>query len=510
MKKRSPEYKPLLFTTTMRNPERLSDFLRILKEYNGKTLDNDVIMSVVRNLISNRIYETMYMCRNCDIRKKLEEGLNLSPKEIEEIIKNSPQEHKEAGFDRGWSSRFDTWYKLAKELGFVYYEYGKKIRFSEIGLRLVDNEHPEFEQQAFLNAFVKYQRNNPFKRVLNENVPLILLLQVIKRLNRDTKYNRKGISRKEIPILLCWRDSNYEALYSKIREVRDKYRYNPSGEVILDICDEQTGGRHSSNKDQTILQEYPDEFLRKMKLTGLISIRGYGAFIDLNYNEIEKIEYAIQKYSRYEKFDSEEKYFDYMSSIDEKLISFVAKEIGIKGEMNLLLKWARHYKWEGIKEEMIILSANRSSRDAVLKLIPEPLRLEFLTSLSIVIKYPKIVVKPNYISDDEGLPSSHASGGKPDIECEEMKKFILVEVTLLTGTQQTIREMPSISRHLKERLDRKDDAISLFVSPSVHQDSLKWSEFEKYKKGGIRIYPLSISEFLSKIDEDKVLYTSEE
>ncbi|MBU4343604.1 MAG: AlwI family type II restriction endonuclease [Candidatus Omnitrophica bacterium] len=42
---------------------------------------------------------------------------------------------------------------------------GEKIRFSEIGLRLVDSEHPEFEQQAFLNAFVKYQSNSPFSKL---------------------------------------------------------------------------------------------------------------------------------------------------------------------------------------------------------------------------------------------------------------------------------------------------------------------------------------------------------
>jgi len=76
---------------------------------------------------------------------------------------------------------------------------GEKIRFSEIGLKLVDNEHLDFEQQAFLNAFVKYQSNNPFCRVLNENVLLILLLKVIKKLNADKDFNDAGISKLELP-----------------------------------------------------------------------------------------------------------------------------------------------------------------------------------------------------------------------------------------------------------------------------------------------------------------------
>ena len=490
----------------MRNPERIKDFLTVLKNYDGKILTNSIILEIVKELIKSGFYETVYMKKNSNIKNKLTMVETLTEEELEQIIKNSPQEHKEAGFDKGWPSRFDTWYRLAKELGFVYYEFGKPIEFSKTGLMLVDIKHPEFEQQVFLNAFVKYQRNNPFKRVLNENAPLILLLQVIKKLNEDKRYNGKGITLKEVPIVLCWKDNDSEALYTQIVKIREEYRYNPSGEVILDVCDKQTGGRHSSNKDKTILQEYPDEFLRKMRLTGLITIRGFGKFIDLNSKEINKTNYAIEKYSNYKKFSTERKYFEYMSSIDAELISpEIERPINIEIERKLLVKWAEHYKWGKIKEELITLSTNKSSKDLTLRLIPGPLRLEFLVTLAIVVKYPKVNVKPNYISDDEGLPSSHAPGGKPDIECEELRKYILVEVTLLTGTAQTIREMPAIARHLKEKIQQKNRAISLFISPIVYEDSVLFSEFIKhtYKR---KIFPVSIPEFVSNLEKTKKLY----
>ncbi len=490
----------------MRNHERMKDFLSVIKNYNGEILTNSLILEVVKELIKNGFYETMYMKRNKLVKDKLKGGDILTKEELEQIIKRSPQKHKEAGFDKGWSSRFDTWYKLAKELGFVYYELGKKIEFSEIGLMLVDNEHLEFEQQAFLNSFVKYQRNNPFRRVLNENAPLILLLQTIKKINKDKRFNGKGLTRKEIPIVLCWRDNDSESLYNQIVEIRKKYRYNPSGEIILEICDKQTDGRHSSNRDVTILQEYPDEFLRKMKLTGLITIRGFGMFIDLNTKEMKKINYAIKNYSKYKKYETEREYFNYISSIDKKLISLEVEEhIDIRIERKLLIKWAEHYKWDKIKEELIRLSANQSSKDDILRLIPSPLRLEFLSTLAIVLKYPDVVVKPNYISDDEGLPSNHALGEKPDIECEELKRYILVEVTMLIGTQQNIREMPSISRHLKERIELKQDAISLFIAPIIFDDSLRFSKFIRHDEG-LRIYPFSIKEFLDNLENRKILY----
>ena len=46
--------------------------------------------------------------------------------------------HKEAGFPKGWPSRFDTQFKLMKVLGFVYYEWGKRIEFSQTGNYLAD------------------------------------------------------------------------------------------------------------------------------------------------------------------------------------------------------------------------------------------------------------------------------------------------------------------------------------------------------------------------------------
>lgn len=374
---------------------------------------------------------------------------------------------------------------------------------------LVDNEHPEFEQQAFLNSFVKLQSNNPFKRVLNENAPLILLLQTIKKLNANKEYNGKGITRKEIPIVLCWKDNNSETLYKQILEIRKKYNYNPSNEVILDVCDKLLGGRHNSNKDKTLIQEYPDEFLRKMKLTGLITIRGFGRFIDLNTKEIKKVDYAIKNYSKYKKYKTEKEYFDYISLIDENLISLEVEQIvDITFERKLLIKWAEHYKWEKIKEELIKLSSNQSSRDDILRLIPSPLRLEFLSSLAIVLKYPNVIVKPNYISDDEGLPSSHAIGGKPDIECEELKRYILIEVTMLTGTQQNIREMPSISRHLKDKIEDKQEAISFFIAPIVHHDTKQYSKFLEYKEN-LKVFTFSIKEFLENLEKNKILYIKE-
>ena len=88
-----------------------------------------------------------------------------------------------------------------------------------------------------------------------------------------------------------------------------------------------------------------------------------------------------------------------------------------------------------------------------------------------------------------------------------MKKYILVEVTLLTGTQQSYREIPSIARHLKERIDLKQDAISLFVAPLIFVDSLRWVQFIDYNEG-LKIYTFSIKEFIENLESKERLYVT--
>lgn len=497
--RRRNEYKPLLFTTTVRSPERLKGMLSILKNYKEDILTNELAEQIEGDLIKFGLYRPTKL--SSGVKIKLSNGEELNDKEVREVLINNPQNHKEAGFNRGWASRFDTHYKIAKELGFVFYKMNEPIQFSEIGLMFADSEHPEFEQQAFLNAFVKYQSNNPFRRVLNENVPLILLLKVIRKLNEDPDYNDTGISRLEIPLVLCWRDDNADALYQKIKEIRKKHGYEPSWETILRACDELTGGRHNSQKEYTIMKELPDEFLRKMRLTGLITIRGFGRFIDINKKEIAKIEYVIENYSSYKKYDDEKSYFDYLSQIDTNLLSIgIEKKIDITEERKLLFKWVSHFDWSTIKAEILKLTTNKPiSTDEVLSLIPSPLRLEFLTSLAVLSKFPDANIKPNYISDDEGLPSSHAPGNLADIECYEDKSCTLLEVTLLNGVAQVQREMPPISRHLEEKKLKNNNSITFFIAPKIHQDTLRWGDFVR-TRDNLDIYSFSISEFLEKLD----------
>jgi hypothetical protein len=425
------------------------------------------------------------------------------------MIRNNPQSHKDAGFAKGWPSRFATIFDLTKELGLAWYKPGEPIVISSLAHHLLKsiegdiNEaenfvsyevvHPEYEQQVFLQAFAKSQRRNPFVRVLNDNVPLILLLQTIRKLNSDPLQNGCGILRRELPLLIFWKNSDADALYRKIVELRRKHRYDASDEVITSICiDEIMEGCFKEFKPKSIMDEYPDEFVRKMRMTGLFSLRGAGRFIDINRNEDATVDYILQHYSSYSHYTDEREYFDYMAELDANLVHMTAQPIRINNSERLLDEWLTVYSWNIIKNELSNLSAHRNSTDSVLKLLNAPSRLEFLTALAIKSKMPDVRVVPNYCCDDTGLPTSTAGGNKGDIECYERQNGVLVEVTMATGRTQTMMEVWPIERHLDE-FQRERKAQCIFVAPSIFSDSQRQIEFVTFQSHGkkkIRAYAI--------------------
>ena len=230
---RKLEYKPLLYTTTVRNPERYKDFMSLLKKYDGRLLNNETVCEFEKDLFKVGLYKPMKrpvsVIEKWNNVKKGELGQEaLTDDEATELyLLNDPNEdaqikgHKEAGFPKGWPSRFETQFKLMKVLGFLYYNWGEKIVFSPTGKYLAESVeikiengiisrtviNPLNEQIAFLQAFAKQQRCNPFIRELNDNIPLILLLQVIKKINSNPKFKACGISYKELPLLIFWKNS---------------------------------------------------------------------------------------------------------------------------------------------------------------------------------------------------------------------------------------------------------------------------------------------------------------
>lgn len=531
-----PEYKPLLYTTTMRNPGRLKYMLFVLNKFDGQILNDNLATKICGETIryglfrpTKRIPESVQNKWSTTPKGEFSNYI-LTNNELQLVLDNNDSTmwedikgHKEAGFGRGWPSRFATIFDLTKELGLAYFWPNEPIFISSLGHHLLKSieveiepsssfitcevAHPEYEQQVFMRALAKSQRKNPFVRVLNDNIPLILLLQTIKKLNADPSQNGYGILRRELPLLIFWKNNNADTLYRRIVDLRKKYRYDPSDEVVMDICiDEIMEGEFKVFNPKSIMIDYPDEFIRKMRMTGLLSLRGGGRFLDINKNENETVDYILANYSQYKHYTDERECFDYMAELDTNLIRISTQPSTISNSEKLLDEWLDVYTWNVIKKELFNLSSRKNSIDSVLKLLSAPSRLEFLTALAIKSRMPDVRVVPNYSCDDTGLPTSTAGGNKGDIECYEQKNGILVEVTMSTGRNQTIMEVWPIERHLDD-FHKGINAQCVFIAPSIFHDSLQQIHFVKFQsKGKKEIRPFAINDFVDYLENAQTLY----
>ncbi len=506
-KTRKAEYKILSFSTTMRNPQRIVDFLKALLPFENRILTHEIIMQIVASLIQNKLYVPIYA--NKVYKEILESDEIFNDKQTQEIIENSPQNHKEAGFDKGWDSRFDTFYKLPMEFGFCFYAMNKPLLISNTGHLLIDaiNEIPSNEEKisnVFLNCLMKYQSNNPFRNTLNTNVPLLLLLNTMQTLKEQSGDSK--IHKSEIAFFLCWRDSIFTNLAEFILNFRLLYpHFNYSNEIIYKECLKLLDSDNTTRfKISQVCKEGIDEYIRKMRICGLISLRGNGRFIDFNTFEMPKIKYVIKNYSIYPKFDDKKAYFDYMGEIDSHILEIKETSALIdKNDLKLktLQEFANKYSKEEIYKELNILNSKKiASKDEIFKFIPEPMRFEFLTAIALKQHFCNLEVLPNYSIDDEGLPKCHAMGGKPDIACKDTHNNAIVEVSLICGRAQVNNELLAITRHLKELIESSQvlRCFAIFIAPQIFEDTKRYVRFIAFDED-LEIRNLSISDFISSL-----------
>ena len=93
------EYKPLLFTTTVRNPQRLKALLWVFKKFNGLILTDALATQIVREVIKYGLYRPMKITP--EIRQKWATTPKgefadwiLSDKELNFIMQNNPQKQR--------------------------------------------------------------------------------------------------------------------------------------------------------------------------------------------------------------------------------------------------------------------------------------------------------------------------------------------------------------------------------------------------------------------------------
>lgn len=498
--------KPISFDTTLRNPYRIPDFIKIFKQYEGQVLSNELILQIEAELIKEKKYEptrrTLGTYRRTfngrhvrnfvaedqsegaeqRVISLFEEWENndagyMELSDIVYLLKNTVTDHDHHGL-KGWRSRLWTQCSFLNELGLVYMEKERVIRVSEVGNYMLTNydedaDNSSYIESAFLSSFAKYQTNNPFRsNTISVNfVPLVL--NVIKYLKDH--YNRPGIFYQDLTFVIAWDNNNYAQLAEYIQAFRNEFHYNNvSNELVysyaMNLLDETTPNdviaeatpefleaKRNDYKFSKLTRETRDEVIRKLRMTRLVAFRGAGRFLDFNSLEMDKINHIMGNLSNnIPEFLNDDEYFNYMGALDQSLLFADEEESEeeLSAKERAIQNFATNKSWEYLRTQIACLVNGSESRDEMLRFIGAPVRLEFLSAVILKKALPGLQVKANYLADDEGIPyrtagGQHGESVGADIDVYENDVHAIVEPTVAPSRSfQVEHEVPSITNHV--------------------------------------------------------------
>ena len=555
-------------TTTVRNPERLRDFLVALQPLVGKVWNSENQINYQKLLIKNRLYgygnQQFYNGLSHDVVRLVNDvDYELDDALVDEIVET--KQYKD--FDMRGRQSLNPLTKF----GFVLVDDGV-IRITQLGHTLIASTTDYGD--VFLKSFIKWQIPNPASNDFNNTgdydiVPFVATLKLISEVNRlELAHggNPVGISKREfclfVPTLLKHSDITYYANdvmqfraaqkgknIQERKDIRDNYRHTFATNFL------GTDDRAQVNKLLKNLRDYGDNAIRYFRLTKYIRIRGNGFYIDLEPSRRTEIDalFEAQLY-RSKIFADKREYVTYMADENmpklpwytkEKLAEIVAEvhsevtllqnsfgfpqqqlnDIGSMTEDELsgyiaelramrkdLQEKDNHDKSQPVES----ISSYIEQLENIYKLENRALLLEYLSAMGMHALNDALEIQPNYPVGDDNEPTSTAPGGMADIECYYKDFSMICEVTMLTGRDQWFNEGQPIMRHLRDFENRNTNSYCIFIAPSIHTDSAEtfWvANTIGYKGSKQRIAPITLRQFvvvlktLKKLRETNVKFS---
>jgi len=187
--------KPWSISTTVRNPERLRDFLRILRKLEGQPFDQENQVKYQILLIQERLYKPLNI--PLKFRKYYEEPETEIPyEEAEEIFYSQNYEDPPM---RGRQS-----VNPLNKLGFSIAREGSgPIKITELGNRFLGGDYDI--GYIFFKSLLKLQFPNPWSEDFSEKegfniMPFVAVMHLIDKLNR--KSTKRGLDKTEFSIFV--------------------------------------------------------------------------------------------------------------------------------------------------------------------------------------------------------------------------------------------------------------------------------------------------------------------
>ncbi len=545
--------KPWSVTTTLRNPERLRDFLIVLRNIEGEGWNLETQKKYQILLIKYRKYgygSNQFYNGLSPKQINLINDLNkeISFREAEDIFNTKGYEDPAM---RGRQS-----INPLKKLGLVSIKEGK-VCVTDLGHLLLKDDYDLGEM--FFRSFIKWQipnlDNNDYRLVEGYDIkPFIGTLHLINTVNKKTIANGeepKGISKQEfslfVPTLVSYK--NIEKYADEIIKLRTELKGKNKQEHkrIFEKYKKQfvrnflaCKNTREIEKLSNNLKDYGDNAIRYFRLTRYLYIRGGGFYVDLEQRrQVEIKNLLVFDSGKSLLFATKEEYLDYIANITEpklpwetkvkldkilrelikdirtyeKKLSVPKKEIANykklnEGGLKKLIKDFREYRRYLQEQGNHVISQNTEEVLNYIKILKniykeqdKPIALEKYAALAFHALNDALKIQPNYPVGDDNEPTFTAPAGKPDIECYYASFNAICEVTMLTGRDQWFNEGQPVMRHLRDFEERNKDksAYCLFVAPALHRDTLNtfWVSVKyEYEGKQQKIIPLSIQNFI--------------
>lgn len=519
------------FSTTLRSPDRIVDFLEVINSLEGQEWNRENQEKFQVLLIQHRKYvpekkglseDSISILENAEIKMTYEQARKIFD---EKNYQDPPM--------RGRTS-----FAPLKELGLAYINDENKICISKVAKQIIDKtiDFSDF----FLKWAMKWQYPNPTSNDYIEGYnikPLIGTIKLILEVNKvweSMGHEPVGISKNEFSIfaLSLTNIENLDTQVNKLIDYRKKLstiperdKQNYYKEYILENLNEFT------NATLNNIRDYTDNVIRYFLLTSLLKKRGNGFYIDIvpsRMNYIEKLLNIIDGSS--DNYLSKQEYLKYLSDMNVPMIELDSEELreAYKNEIIDLINSNNIYTEHLIKlkeydlkqlvnlRKRILFKLEKElyyNQDGLTEIIKKlenvrnldvkpSLALERWISTALIVLNDAKEICPNYSSDDDNNIIFTAPSGKPDIECFYENFNSICEVTMLTGRDQWHNEGQPVMRHLcdfikNNSLDNKN-TYCLFIAPQIHRDTLNTFWYSvKYEYEGLKlkIIPLSLRRF---------------
>lgn len=272
--------------TTLRNPERLPDFLRVLKSFEGTEFNKDGQCLYFKKLIQNKLYQPT--------------GLSPQLKEAYEDLTpfDSDDTEKVYGHTNNRDLRGRTAVGTLNKTGVAIAKQSKEcVKITSLGESLLNNEISLSE--FYFRYFLKWQLPNPIETGYDgfDINPFVTTLNVIHKVNEAelARGNKsKGVSKKEFSIFIIplKHHKDIDNVVNDILSYRDSEKKSGDSQAFYTETLRnrviQIFSFNDSTKEKDIqtkcnnLEDYADSAIRYFRLTGFIYYRGAGRYADTN------------------------------------------------------------------------------------------------------------------------------------------------------------------------------------------------------------------------------------